>query len=364
MTDAGDRVLVTEGGDGESRAAVAAVRALSEAGYRPTVTVSGDLSMAAASRHARRRIDVPAATADPSGYATAIRAELERRPYLAVLPASDAALLALGTPVGHLLDKVACGEAARTAGISVPPSRIVASTAGLRAIAQEIDYPVVVKPDIKRFMAMRVDSAADLARVPAHAGNLIVQPYLADDMHGVLGLAWAGRLVAVVHMRYLRVWPLPCGTVAAAETVAPDRELEAKLEVLLAGYSGIFHADFAGPFLLDLNPRIHATIPLAAAAGADLVALYCDLMAGRTPSPRRGRPGVFFRWIEGDLRSVAHRLRTGQISPASAAGALRPRRGAVHGYESILDPGPLLTRFRYLPRQARRRRSRRAPRET
>jgi hypothetical protein len=359
LTTSGDRVLVTEGADGESRAAVAAVRALAAAGYRPTVTVSGDLSMAASSRHCQRTIAVPVAAHDPAGYAAAIRAEMASRPYLTVMPASDPALLALEVPVGHLLDKVVCAEAARKVGIAVPPSRIVASTAGLSAVANEIDYPAVVKPDIKRFMAVRVDSAADLARVPEHAGSLIIQPYLADGLRGVLGLAWGGRLVAVVHMRYLRVWPLPCGTVAAALTVAPDLDLDSRLEALLAGYNGIFHADFAGPYLLDLNPRIHATLPLAAAAGADLVTLYCDLIRGLAPTFSRGRPGVFFRWIEGDIRSIGHRLRAGLISPTAAMQALIPRRGAVHGYESLRDPGPLIARLRYLPRQFRRRQARR-----
>ena len=40
-------VLISEGGSGESRAAVAAVRALATEGYKPAVTVSGGLSLAA-----------------------------------------------------------------------------------------------------------------------------------------------------------------------------------------------------------------------------------------------------------------------------------------------------------------------------
>ena len=50
---AGEWVLVTEGGDGQSRAAVAAVRALAADGYRPAVTEYDGLSLAGASRHCR-----------------------------------------------------------------------------------------------------------------------------------------------------------------------------------------------------------------------------------------------------------------------------------------------------------------------
>jgi hypothetical protein len=158
-----------------------------------------------------------------------------------------------------------------------------------------------------------------------------------------------------VHLRYLRVWPLPCGTVAAGVSTAPDTALERRLERLLAGYDGIFHADFAGDQLLDLNPRVHATLPLAAASGVDLVAMYCALLQDRAPEPVRGRPGVLFRWLEGDLRSAVYRLRRRQVGLATVVGDLWPRRGTVHGYESLRDPGPMLTRLRYLPRQYRRR---------
>jgi hypothetical protein len=101
---AGEWVLVTEGGDGQSRAAVAAVRALATDGYRPAVTEYQGLSLAGASRHCARRVPVPLGEVDPEGYAKAVRAELESRSYLAMFPGSDAALVALDAPVQHLIN--------------------------------------------------------------------------------------------------------------------------------------------------------------------------------------------------------------------------------------------------------------------
>jgi hypothetical protein len=348
-----DWVLVTEGAGGESRAAVAAVRAAAAAGYRPAVTVSGGLSLAASSRYCLARVPAPEAASDPMGYADAVHAELARRPYRAVLPASDAALLALDMPVRHLLDKVECGVRARAAGLAVPPSQVFDSLGELRAQGDGFRYPIVIKPDIKRFMAMRLSGPADLERIPEHGGRLIVQPYLSDDLRGILGLIWKGRLVAATHLRYLRIWPLPCGTVAAAVTVAPDEALEARLERLLEGYDGLFHADLAGEHLLDLNPRIHAALPLAVASGANLVDLYCQLLGGAEPRRVRGRPGLFFRWIEGDIRSVLLQLAERRIGPRVALRALRPRRGTIHSYESLRDPGPLRARLRFVARRLR-----------
>ncbi len=348
-------VLITEGGSGESRAAVAAVRALAAAGYRAAVTVSSDLSLAGASRFCARRILVPSVESEPEAYATAVRRELSRQPYVAMLPASDRAILALGLPVRHLLDKVACAEAAARVGLTPPPSRIYDSAAELLDRAGELTYPVVVKPDVKRHAAIRATSGSQLAvaltpRVN-DPGRVIVQPYLEDGLHGIVGLMWQGRLLGVMHMRYRRLWPLPCGTVASAETIEPDEQLEQRLQRLLAGYDGLFHADLAGRYLLDVNPRLHATLPLAIAAGINPVARYCDALRGIIAPPARARAGVHFRWLEGDLRSVFRGVRDGEIGLAQAVRALAPRSGTVHSYESWRDPGPLWTRSRYIARR-------------
>jgi hypothetical protein len=352
-------VLITEGGSGESRAAVAAVRTLAAAGYRPVVTVSDHLSLAGASRHCAGRIRTPQAADDPQGYADAVRAECATGSYLAVLPASDQALLALDFPVRHLLDKVACARAARQVGLATPPTRIFESVAELLDAATQLEYPLVVKPDIKRYLAARVSSPAALVAMLApridQEGRIIVQPYLTAHLRGVVGLVWQGRLVQSMHMRYHRIWPLPCGTVAAASTIEPDVELEERLVQLLAGYDGVFHADLAGPYLLDLNPRIHATLPLALASGTNPVARYCDLLRGHFVTPARSRAGTFFRWIEGDVRSVVRGLSEGQYGAMEALRTLLPRRGAVHGYESWRDPGPAWARVRYLGRRLRQR---------
>ncbi len=342
----GAAVLVCEGGHGFSRGAVATVRALALAGYRPTVTVSASRSLAASSRHCARRVRIPSTMRDPAGFAAAVRREAESRPYAAILPANDDALTALEWPVRHLLDKSAWTPVAASLGIAVPSTRLFEDADALRAASAEFDYPVVVKPDTKRYPARRVDSASALDGIPGD-GRLVVQPYVREAMRGMLGLVWHGRLVASVHFKYLRIWPIPCGTASAAVTIAPDTHLEERVAGLLAGYDGIFHFDLAGPYLLDVNPRVHATVALAVAAGANLPALYCDLVAGRSVATVRGRPGVFFRWLEGDMRSVLHAVRRGRLSPGGGAAALWPRRGEVHGFESLRDPGPLLERAGY-----------------
>lgn len=351
------RVLITEGTGGQSRAAVAAVRGLAREGYEPIVTVTGDLRdcLAASSRFCAGRVPVPSVLERPAEYAAAVRAELETGDYVATLPASDAAILALGMPVERLLDKSMCAEAARAAGMPVPPTTIFETPEQVRDAADGLEYPVIVKPDVKRLMAARADSAeefisAGLAVLNA-GSRILVQPWLADTMRGIVGVMWQGRIVVAMHMSYRAIWPQPCGTVASAVTVEPDAELEQRLEEILQGYDGVFHADLAGPYLLDLNPRIHATLPLAIAAGANTVARYCDLLNGVDVPTHRARSGVYFRWIGGEVRNIIYRVRRGQLGWLDAMKQAAPRGGTVHSLESVTDPGPMFTQARNLVRR-------------
>ena len=342
-------VLVTSDG-ALLRDSLVAVRALAEAGYRPAVAVSCGFSLATFSRYCQRRIDVPHPN-DP-GYVPAIREEMTRLPYLAVLPASEVALLALGVSVPALVDKSQVEERALALGIPSPPGRVFSSAAELMAAAHELDYPVILKPAVHRYHASHVESAAALSAAILKDGAVMVQPYLREHLHAVSGVLWRGRLVAAVHERWFRIWRYHTGVATAAETITPDLQLEDKLTRLMEGYDGCFHAQFAGPYLLDLNLRVHTSHPLAVAAGANLVGIYCDLLRGVEVPTLRGRPGLFFRWIEGDIRHVARALRMGAMTPRQALTALRPRRGTVHSTESLRDPKPMLSRLWYVGRKA------------
>lgn len=338
-------VLVTDGGHGASRDCVAAVRALHAAGFRVAVTVSRRTPLARPSRYAERRIDVPGVL-EP-GFVGAIQAEVERHPYVTVLPASEPALLALPVSTPALVDKAALYEAARRSGLGVPPWRSCGSREELGAAARELGYPVIVKPVVRLSTAVFVSDSTGLDRAAAAGGAMIVQKYLSDGLRAISGVVKGGRLAAVVHERWLRIWPRRCGLASAAVTTAPDLETEARLLDLLAGYEGIFVAQLAGAHLIDLNLRVGSTHALALAAGVNLVGIHCDLAAGAHPPPRplRSREGVRFRWLEGDLRSVASAVLAGEEGPLTAGRDYLGLRPSAHGTESLRDPGPMLSRI-------------------
>lgn len=347
MRPTGAWVLVTADGP-QLRDPLVAVRALASAGYRPALAISCGSSLAASSRHCLRRVHVPACS-DP-GWRPAIEAELASLPCLTVLPASEVALLALGVSTPHLVDKVELARRGRDLGVPGPPTTLFASAAELLEAAGGLRYPLVVKPAVHRYYASRIESPDQLAGAVLEDGPVIVQPYLNDRLHALSGVLWRGELVAAVHERWHRIWRYHCGVATAAETVVPDLDLERRMIELLEGYEGYFHAQFAGPYLLDLNLRVHTSHPLSVAAGTNLVAILCDLLRGEAVRPVRGRPGVFFRWVEGDVRHVATAVRRGDMAPGQAIRALRPRRGAAHGTESLRDPVPMLSRAWYVTR--------------
>ncbi len=338
-------VLVSDGGKGGSRDAVAAVRALEAGGYRPAVTISGGSLLGLPSRYAARLVEVPHVSSD--GYADAVRAEMESSGYLTVLPASEDSLIALGGGLPHLIDKVALYEAAGRVGIRTPPSQTFSGRAEALAAAGEFEYPIVVKPPIRRSSPVFVRRREDLESALTVDGPIVIQRFMNEGLRAVSGVMWHGRLAAAVHERWLRIWPDRCGLACAAETVAPDLALEERLVDLMRGYEGIFCAQLAGPYLFDLNLRVYSSHPLAVASGANLVAISCDLLRGCqvADSPLRPRVGAFYRWLEGDVRHVLTAVRRRDLAPRTALAALRPRRSAAHSTESLRDPGPMLSRL-------------------
>jgi hypothetical protein len=311
------------------------------------VTVSSRWSLAAMSRWCTGAHRVEGVADGPERYAASLTAFIDGQTYDAVVPASDAALLACRAPVTSLLDKAVLAGAAAAVGLASPPATFFPSWADLVEHRDELAFPVVVKPCRSTSPARSFDRPDALAVAPSVEGSVLAQPLVTDDLSAVFGVMHHGALVAVGHQRYLRTWPVPCGTASAAVTVDADPGREEALAGLLVDHEGVFQAQFAGPYLIDLNVRVYGSMPLAAAAGCNLVGLACDLQAGRRPppsSPVRAMTGVRYRWVEGDFRHVARGLRSRTLGFGQAAAALRPRRGTAHSVTVLRDPVPLVAR--------------------
>lgn len=345
-------VLVTDGTpSGQSRSSLAAVRALHAAGYRVAVTVGTGPSLAASSRCCWTRVHVPAA--DHPAYARHVTALAEELGAIATIASSDAALLALGAPGAELADKAVLAARAEAAGIRRPRSQVFSSGAALIEARHEVALPAVVKVSRKDHVVGR---AAQVVRHPdallpwaSVVDPVVVEEVVSGPMTAVFGLVVGGDVRAVGMQRYLRTWPVECGVGCAVVSMAADPTLVSRVAGLLAGYDGIFQAQFLGGHLIDLNPRVYGSMPLALRAGLNLPARWCDVQLGRpTTAVVHAREGARYRWIEGDVRWAAARLVRGDLR--AVARMARPHAGTIHSVWELRDPGPSLARVATISR--------------
>jgi predicted ATP-grasp superfamily ATP-dependent carboligase len=367
------RALVT---DGEERSVVGTVRALAAAGWQVGVVASRRPAAAHWSRACAERLRLVDPREDPAAFVAELAAAAGAGGYDVLLPGSDAALLAIsmhreqldggvrhGLPrhevVLACLDKGRLAEAATIAGLATPRSVACDDLPSARAAAAAFGLPVVVKPVRSLVMrhgvmhaqgGQRADDATALeALVEACGTPCLVQALEQGPIVSCSGVMVDGRLRAVAASRYERTWPPAGGNAAFARTIPPPSALPEQVERLLTelGWEGIFELELierpdGGLVAIDLNPRVFGSISLVVAAGAALPAVWCAALMGEPAPQAVARPGVRYRWEDGDLRHALWQLRHGDARAALAAAA--PHRKVVHAHLRAGDPLPLIAR--------------------
>jgi predicted ATP-grasp superfamily ATP-dependent carboligase len=351
---------------------LAAVRALRAANYAPYLAVDEPGTYADRSRATVATVRVPKPDFDSEGFVQTLAVAAQRLRVAAVLPSSDSHFLALagreadfagitlGTPsreiVDQATDKALLAELAADAGLRTPPTKFIRGGEAVHGFG----LPAIVKPlrsrvqnpdgTISTYSAHYV-SDGQIEQVLDSLGGRegLVQPYIPGALISVAGVSWEGELVCALHQASVRIWPVPVGGSAYAETIAPDAKLEQGVGRLLRsiGWSGLFHVQFirnsrGEHFLIDLNPRIYGSLALASAAGLNLPQIWVNLLLGRQPDIGDYRIGMNFRHEEKDAQALARLLLTSGGRQHALLGLL-PRRRTTHAIFSLHDPMPLLT---------------------
>jgi predicted ATP-grasp superfamily ATP-dependent carboligase len=379
------RVLLS---DGEERSMLAAARCLRHAGYE--VTAAGHSAWACTrwSRASSAWVAIADPREDAARFVEQLADELAARPHAALMPGSDSSLLAisdartelqalttLGLPdrdaVARALGREALGDAASAAGL-VPAQTIrCADIAEALAAAHELGFPVVLKSISAATRRGGATEGAPKARLalderslrrqaPLFGSPLLVQGRLRGELLSFGGVFAGGRLLAVALSRYLRTWPVPAGSACFSETIASSPELERAVAALLSslGWEGIFELELirCAPDVhvpIDLNPRPYGSMALA---GDWLL----GGSAGEQGQPSRAKPGIRYRWEDGELRHMAWQLSHGRLLDA-----LRPlgvHRRVTHAIFEPNDPLPTQAHWIFLIEKACRRLWRRAVR--
>jgi carbamoyl-phosphate synthase large subunit len=310
----------------------------------------------------------------PEGYASTM-ADLARRLSVSVvLPGAEKGIVALaprldrfddGIALGinppdvvdRAMDKAALQDFATAAGLDAPATRAV----DLQELERlgSIRFPAVIKPHRSEVpladgtlvhcgSALAEDlgqARRALAKLPGGQG--LLQEFIPGRLYAVGGVVWEGELIAGVHYSAQRLWPPVCGEVAHAVTVPPDEELDRLIADMLGtiGLNGIFQVQFVEAdgrrYLIDLNARIFLSLALPIAAGANLPALWVELLLGRRPQKPKYEVGVHYRNERHEVRALARTAARGHVG-AALAGA-RPRRRTAHALFSRWDPLPFLS---------------------
>jgi predicted ATP-grasp superfamily ATP-dependent carboligase len=256
-------------------------------------------------------------------------------------------------------DKAATLALAGRLGVPVPPTRLVADADSAVAVADELGWPVVVKPQVSRepredgtVDAFTVTYAADPAslreRVAPFEGRtgLLLQRWLPGEGHGVEVLAHEGRILAAFQHHRLREVPVTGGASSLRESVPLDPVLYEHASRLLGElrWTGLAMVEFRvtphGPELMEINGRVWGSLPLAVRAGMDFPAMLADLLMDGPPRADTP-PATIYRT---GVRARNLRLEVSWIGSVAAGRRRHPelpwpaRSSAVGAMASLLDP--------------------------
>lgn len=254
-------------------------------------------------------------------------------------------------------------------GIRAPDSILVSRPDELRAALDETGLPAVLKPceswvgpdghgaRVVPHLATTVDEAGrifvDLTRL---GGSALVQRYVGGRREAVSLLYADGKIHARFAQWAQRTYPLLGGDSVLRQSIPVPADIGDQAERLvremdLEGYSEVeFRRDTSGtPFLMEVNPRLSASVEIAVRSGVDFPLLVKQWACGESiDRVDRYRTGGWMRYLGGDLRGTAESLRLrgrpGVPSPGRAVRdfAMAFLRPMGYDYFQWGDPVPAL----------------------
>ncbi len=267
------------------------------------------------------------------------RSELEPRVRLAL--ASEPALAVA-------INKERTQAWAKHLGIPVPREVVVRTLADLPAALKEIGLPAVVKPseswlgsgpEAVRMAPVLVVTAAEARRAVEHITRfdqaVLFQQLLTGRREAVSFLYSNGQMYARFAQWAVRTYPPLGGASVLRQSIAIPRDTGRYAEALvrdldLEGYSEVeFRRDADGtPYLMEINPRLSASVEVAVRAGVDFPYLLYQWASGAPIAQQNGyHIGGWMRYLGGDLETTVDCLQQ------------RGRPGIARPVKTIVDFG-------------------------
>ena len=264
------------------------------------------------------------------------RERLGKRTHLAI--ASEAAL-----DIAVNKDKTLA--LAKELHIGVPAGVQVGAVNDVPAALREVGLPAVVKPvcswiwgeEESERLECQLVTTPDEARIAVEGavrqgGTALIQQFLSGRCEAVNFLYARGEVYARFAQWAKRMQPPLGGTSVWRQSIALPDDIGEQAERLvraadLEGYCEVeFRRDAAGkPYLMEINPRLSASIEVAVRSGVDFPYLIYQWACGE-PIDRISsyRTGLWMRYLLGDFittgQAILQRGRPGVAPPAKAIG--------------------------------------------
>jgi predicted ATP-grasp superfamily ATP-dependent carboligase len=385
--------------DARLRQSLVAVRSLGYHGLRVAALEQSGSAPAFSSRWCRQRFGTDEREAGAQSGLSLLERALDDAPARVLIASSDDTIdllrrhrqrlggragiaLAREPALGIAINKELTLDVARRLGLGIPRGVIVQDAGDLAAAVREIGLPAVIKPveswvrneqQGARVTSRLVTTYAEArqtieALAPWHTLALF-QQYLTGRREAVSLLYAGGTVYARFAQWASRTVPPLGGSSVLRQSIAIPQDCGAHAERLvreieLEGYSEVeFRRDGEGrPYLMEINPRLSASVEIAVRAGVDFPYLLYQWASGDTIDCVPGyRVGGWMRHLGGDIEttamSVLHGRRPDTPSPAHAirdfcAAFFIP---AHYDYVDWQDPLPMWTASLAMARRILRR---------
>ena len=236
--------------------------------------------------------------------------------------------LAKEPALGIAINKEQTLAIAKRLGLGVPRAVILGAVSEVGAALREIGLPAVVKPVESWVWGRGLRLTSQLVTTPNEArcaveeltsmsGTVLFQEFLPGRRESV-GLLYANGEIYARFAQWAKRTNVPLGGQGVLRQSIPlpsdtaDQAERLVREIELEGYSQVeFRRDKAGnPYLMEINPRLNATIEHAVRSGVDFpYFLYQWANGEQIAAVKDYRVGTWMRDLKGDILSTLRTLR-------------------------------------------------------
>lgn len=220
--------------------------------------------------------------------------------------------------IDSLNDKEIVHERAKSLGILVP----------VQYKKKPDSYPVVIKPHCGELLGLKAEERYGIAnneieynelinKMKKYDKNPIVQQKIIGDGIGVcLLIDKKGNLVNAYCHKRIREYPTLGGPSSCCESFYDEEMINSAYKLLKSfNFCGYAMVEFKGNYILEVNPRIWGSFPLAECINSGFTESYVNISCGKKVKyiPGNFDKNVRIHFILNDILSILGYLKKGRI---------------------------------------------------